>query len=128
MNGPADVTNLGRYFLDHENLSDAQRKIAEYLCENPWEGLTQTAAEIGAVGEALVYSTAATTTEGVNSHAEKARDLLGALGECELDSTNNLISILTGAEEEKIRHGVVIVPAIAEYDGGIRAFLSGQRL
>jgi len=51
MNEQSDVVNLSRYLLDHDNLSDAQRSIAEYLCENPWEGLTQTAAEIGdAVG------------------------------------------------------------------------------
>lgn len=43
-----DTRSLGEYLLDHEGLSDSQKAIAEYLCENPWEGLTQTAAEIGA--------------------------------------------------------------------------------
>jgi|GEM_PF-1321183 len=48
MSGENDVSSLSRYLLDHDNLSHSQRAIAEYLCEHPWEGLTQTAAEIGA--------------------------------------------------------------------------------
>lgn len=53
--GDAEVTDieagaraLDDLLLNHDELSEAQKAIAEYLCENPWEGLRQTAAEIGA--------------------------------------------------------------------------------
>lgn len=39
---------LDDLLLNHEGLSESQKAIAQYLCENPWEGLKQTAAEIGA--------------------------------------------------------------------------------
>lgn len=48
MSNQSDVVNLDRYLLQRDNLSDAQRRIAEYICEYPWDALRQTAAEIGA--------------------------------------------------------------------------------
>jgi DNA-binding MurR/RpiR family transcriptional regulator len=44
----AGVRSLDDMLFNHDGLSEAQKAIAEYLCENPWDGLKQTAAEIGA--------------------------------------------------------------------------------
>lgn len=46
--GKQENGSLNEYLLSRDGLSTSQKAIAAYLCENPWEGLSQTAAEIGA--------------------------------------------------------------------------------
>lgn len=47
-NGVEKGSSLDSFLLDRKGLSESQKAIADYLCKNPWEGLAQTSAEIGA--------------------------------------------------------------------------------
>jgi DNA-binding MurR/RpiR family transcriptional regulator len=74
LRGDAEVTDteagvraLDSLLFNHDELSEAQKAIAQYLCENPWEGLKQTAAEIGAaVG--VNASTVVRFAQGIGFH------------------------------------------------------------
>jgi DNA-binding MurR/RpiR family transcriptional regulator len=63
----ATMRALDDLLFNHAELSEAQKAIAQYLCENPWEGLKQTAAEIGAaVG--VNASTVVRFAQGIGFH------------------------------------------------------------
>jgi DNA-binding MurR/RpiR family transcriptional regulator len=70
------VRALDDLLLNHEVLSDAQKAIAQYLCENPWEGLKRTAAKIG-VAVGVSASTLVRFAQGIGF--QRLSDLQDAL-------------------------------------------------